>query len=99
MEISNETATIAASLVGSAIMVGIAWGASQATVTALKEKVSDLQKDFDTHCEDDKNIHERFVTQEVFASVISPIHNQLQSIQTDIKDLIKLVSKSQARRE
>ena len=80
-------------------MCGIAWGASQATLSALKEKMIDLKNDFDTHVEDDKELHSRFVTTEVFTSVIGPIHSQLQSIQSDIKDLIKLVSKAQTRRE
>lgn len=80
-------------------MMGIAWGAASTTLSSLKDKMAELQKNFDSHVEDNKKVHDRFVTQDVFKSVISPIHNQLASIQGDIKDLIKLVTQSQARRE
>ena len=99
MTIPDEAATIALSLIGGGVTAGIAWGVSQATISNVKDKMADLQKNFDNHVEDDKEIHSRFVTTEVFTSVINPIHSQLQSIQSDIKDLIKLVSKAQTRRE
>lgn len=63
----------------------------------MKTKIDAAYKDIDSNTlkirDLERNVDDRFVTLAHFESVFVPIQNQLASIQTDIKDLLKLVIK------
>lgn len=99
MQMTTDIVTIALSILGSVIIVAISWGSNQASHNALKEKVSDMRAEVEKIKADHERDLDKFVTLDMFKSVIEPIHQQLASIQCDIKDMIRLLSKSQTRRE
>lgn len=99
MNISTDIITIILSVLGSAVVVGVAWGANQAGHAALRDKVKELSEEINRVIQTKDREHAKFVTYEVFNSVIGPIQASLTSIQTDIKDLIRVVTKAQARRD
>lgn len=97
MQITTDIVTIILSVLGSAIVVGVSWGSNQSNHAALREKVMELSADLDEMKKTKDREHAKFVTFDVFNSVIGPMQASLTSIQTDIKDLIRLVTKNQAR--
>ena len=97
MQITTDIVTIILSVLGSAVVVGISWGNNQSNYTALREKVMELSAEIDEMKKTKDREHAKFVTFDVFNSVIGPMQASLTSIQTDIKDLIRVVTKNQAR--
>lgn len=97
MTLTTDIVTIIISVLGSAIVVGISWGGNQASHAALREKVQELSAEIEEIRKTKDREHAKFVTFDVFNSVIGPMQASLTSIQTDIKDLIRLVTKNQAR--
>ena len=99
MQITSEVVTILLSVLGSIVVVAVSWGLMQGSMTALKEKVLELRTDIERVKTSLENAHAQFVTKETFFQVIEPIHRQLNGIQGDVKDLIRLVSKTERSRE
>lgn len=97
MQITTDIVTIILSVLGSAVVVGISWGNNQSGHAALREKVRELSAEIDEIKKTKDREHAKFVTFDVFNSVIGPMQASLTSIQTDIKDLIRLVTKNQSR--
>lgn len=97
MQITTDIVTIILSVLGSAVVVGISWGTNQSGHEALREKVRELQIEIDEIKKTKDREHAKFVTFDVFNSVIGPMQASLTSIQTDIKDLIRLVTKNQSQ--
>lgn len=99
MQITTDIVTIFLSVLGSAVVVGISWGTNQSNHAAMREKVKELRDEIEDLRKNKERDHAKYVTIDVFNSVIAPMHNQLSSIQADIKDLIRVVTKGQSRRE
>lgn len=97
MQITTDIVTIILSVLGSAVVVGISWGTNQSGHEALRDKVRELSIEIDEMKKKKDIEHAKFVTFDVFNSVIGPMQASLTSIQTDIKDLIRLVTKNQSR--
>lgn len=97
MQITTDIVTILLSILGSAIVVGVSWGNNQAGHAALREKVQELRQEIEEIRQNKERDSGKYVTVDVFNSVIAPIHNQLSSIQADIKDLIRVITKNQAQ--
>lgn len=97
MNLSTDILTIILSILGSAVVVGMSWGNNQASHSALRDRVQELAAELEELRKNKDMEHQRFVTYDAFNSVIGPIQASLTSIQADIKDLIRVVTKNTRR--
>lgn len=63
---------------------------SEKDVDALREDIAELRKE----CEKDTD---RFVTHQHLTAVVGPISRQLEMVQKDVKEILRVVSNSKAR--
>ena len=91
---SLETLTAAVSLVTSIAITAIAYGVIREKVSQLEERVSSAILESKADRKDIRDEQKGFVTYNHLDAVIEPIRNTLDTVQLDVKEILRMVSKS-----
>lgn len=90
MQIDALTAA-AISVASTLFGVGLAWGLMTQKVNGLVQKMNSLEQDLKDFREDLDKKSESFVTHPHFSAVTGPLHQSINIIQKDIKEILKLI--------
>lgn len=93
MEIPIEALAAGAGFLGSLVVIGITYGKLTEKVESLREFALAAVVESRTDRKELRDEHRNFVTHNHLGAVVSPIQESLQTLESDVKEILKVVSK------